>query len=261
MDKNKLHRIRSRVLWTIAMATIAMLMVASIQRKMVGDLDEVVVAIKPIIGDNNLINDKEVLTFFQEYLGFSLESADVKDLDLRELEEMLNQDERIKTSQIFVDGKNRLNIWIIQRQPVVRIMDGIRSSYYLDDEGKQLQVRPKSAIRVPVATGNIELYQAELFTTDKESRLREVFEIAKYIQADPDLNPLIEQIDVESDNEIVLIPKIGRHELTLGDAKDLEDKFDNLKIMYKEGLPRVGWRRYSVLHLNYKGHVPATLRK
>lgn len=261
MDKTKLQNIRSRVLWAIAMATIAVLMVASVQRKMNLDVKEIVVAIKPIKGDNNLINSKDVSAFFKEYLGYDLEAADIKDLDLMEMEQMLNTDERVKTSQIFIDGRERLNIWIIQRQPIVRVMDGTRTSYYIDEDGKQLRVRPKSAIRVPVATGNIEIYQEELLTSDKESRLREVFEVAKHIHNDPDLNPLIEQIDVESDNEIVLIPKIGRHELTLGDAKDLEDKFDNLKIMYKEGLPRVGWRRYSALHLNYKGHVPATLRK
>ncbi len=257
MDKTKLQNIKTKVLWTFAMAMIAILMVASVQRKMNADVEKVVIAIKEIRGDKDLINKKDVQLFFREYLGYDLNSAEIKDLDLREMESMLNEDERVKISQIFIDANNRLNIWVIQKQPIVRIMDGARASYYLDEDGNPLAVRPNKAIRVPIATGNIELYRKELLSGKKESRLREVFEIAKHVQKDDILRPLIEQIDVDANNEITLIPKIGRHELTLGDARDLEDKFDNLKVMYREGLPRVGWRKYSILKLNWKGQVAA----
>jgi cell division protein FtsQ len=261
MDKNKINRIKSRVIWTVVMAAIALLFVASIQRKLSAEIEKVVVVIKPIRGDNNLITGRDIGLFFKQYLGYSLESANVSDLDLRDLEEMLNGDERVKTSQIFVDGLDRLNIWVIQRQPIVRIMDDSRTSYYLDDQGKRLDVVPAAAVRVPVATGHIELYQEGILESNKESRLREVFEVAKHIYNDKDLAPLIEQIDVEPSNEIVLIPKIGRHELTLGDAQDLNEKFSNLKIMYKEGLPREGWRKFSVLKLNFKGQIVAKRNK
>ena len=257
MDKKKLNRIKSKVLWTVLMATIAILFVKSVQRKIDASIEKVVVVVKPIEGDNDLISAKDVGKFFKRYLGYSIEDANISDLNLRELEDLLNQDERVKISQMFIDGQDRLNVWIIQRQPVVRIMDGSRTSYYLDEDGNKLDIAGKTPIRVPIATGHIELYQEELIKSDKESRLREVLEIAKHIQKDKILAPLIEQIDVDSNNEIVLIPKIGRHELTLGDAQNLEEKFTNLKVMYKDGLPREGWRKFSVLKLNYKGMIVA----
>ena len=98
-----------------------------------------------------------------------------------------------------------------------------------EKDGKKLAVKKNNAIRVPIATGDIELYKEDFLTAKRASRLREVFEVATHIQNDKNLRPLIEQNDVE-DDQIVLIPKIGRHELTLGDANDLEDKFENLKI-------------------------------
>lgn len=243
------------------MAAIAILFVKSIQRKINAEIDKMVVVVKPIEGDNDLITAKDVEVIFKRYLGYSIEDANITDLDLRELEEMLNQDERVKICQMFIDGLDKLNVWIIQRQPVVRVMDGSRTSYYLDEEGNKLDIAGTTPIRVPIATGHIELYQEELIKSDKESRLREVLEIAKHIQRDKVLTALIEQIDVDSNNEIVLIPKIGRHQLTLGDSKNLEEKFTNLKVMYKDGLPREGWRKFSELKLNYKGMIVAKKSK
>ena len=261
MNKDKLHMIKSRVLWTLAMGMIAFLLVASIQRKSQSKLDHIVVAIKPIKGDNNLIEIEDVDNKFRAYLGFDLQSAQVQDLDLMEMETLLNEDYRVKMSHLFIDGQNRLNIWIVQRQPLVRVLDGAISSYYIDDEGKKLETVPNKAIRVPIATGHIELYQDSLLKSGHESRLRAVFDLASFIQQDELLSAMIEQIDVGSNNDIVLIPKIGRQELTFGDAEDLQDKFENLKIFYKDGLPREGWRKFSSLNLSLKGQVVAKLNK
>ncbi len=163
--------------------------------------------------------------------------------------------------EVFIDSDNKLNVWIVQKQPIVRVMDGSNRSYYLDEDGDQVPIVEKSAIRVPLATGHFELYQEEKFKSGKPGKLKEVYEVSKAIFADTFLTALVEQIDVKEDGEIVLIPKIGRQEIVLGDASNLEEKFDNLKIMYKEGLPREGWRKFNVLKLNYKGQVVAEKRE
>ena len=57
----------------------------------------------------------------------------------------------------------------MQRQPIVRVMDGSNRSYYIDEDGDQkVPIVEKSAIRVPLATGHFELYQEDKFKSDKK---------------------------------------------------------------------------------------------
>lgn len=243
------------------MLLIASLYVMSINRRMNMRVANLEVVIKPLKGKRNLISPKEIELKFHTLLGYAIEDANVRDLNLAEMEELLASDKRIKDVEVFIDGNERINVWIIQRQPIVRIMDDSKASYYLDEDGKRLELGAGSRIRVPIATGSIELYQPEYLNGEKRGALTEVYEIATYVHEDKMLSALIEQIDVESDRQITLIPKIGRQELTMGDSRDLDDKFENLKIMYKEGLPREGWRKYHQLKLDFKGQVVAVTNK
>lgn len=249
--------LRQRLIWTFVMASIAILFVLSVQRKMQAEISKLEVVIKPIKGKRNLITAGEVKQIFNRHTGFDVTQISIEEIEARELEAILRADKRIKKAEVFVDSENRLNVWIVQKQPVVRVMDGSNRSYYLDEEGSQVPIVEKSAIRVPLATGHFELYQEEKFKKGKDGRLHEVFEVALAVFNDDFLSALVEQIDVSENGEIVLIPKIGRQEIVLGDAIYLDEKFENLKVMYKEGLPREGWRKYNVLKLNYRGQVVA----
>jgi cell division protein FtsQ len=52
-----------------------------------------------------------------------------------------------------------------------------------------------------------------------------------------------------------LIPKIGKHYIILGDAKNLERKFDDIKTLYKDGMPTVGWSKYKGINMKYDGVI------
>ena len=250
-------KIREVVLWLLALLTIFALLVLSIQRKLNSVVEDVRIEINTIKGDRNLISEKEVMVLFRAYLGFSPQSANVRELDLRVIEEVLNEDERVKNAEVYIDAANRLNVRIQQKQPVIRIYDDSNTSYYLDEEGDKINVRPGVAIRVPVATGFIELYNKALIDGTANSALEKVLFVAREIQNDEYLNALVEQVDVNDKKEIVLIPKIGRQKILLGGIDNFDEKVYKLKLMYKDGLPLEGWRKYSVLKLNYRGSVYA----
>jgi cell division protein FtsQ len=256
MEKKIDYKIlKQRIAWTLIMSLIGILFILSVQRKLNANVEKLVVKIKPLRGNRDLISERDVKLLFDRYIGYDVTKSNVKDLEVNELEALLKKDKRVKKVEVFVDAKEKLNVWIVQKQPVVRIMDDSHKSYYIDEEGDKVPTVEKSAIRVPLATGHFELYQEDLFKSDKPSKLKDLFHIAKYIFDDEFLSALIEQIDVNENGDVVLIPKIGRQEIVIGDAKYLEEKFDNLKIMYKEGLPREGWRKFSVLKINYRGQV------
>jgi len=253
MDKMK--RMKKNVLWTLGLAGIFMLLVMSINRKQSSTITKLVVIIKPIKGDKNLINDAEVVLNLRKFLGYDIRSAKINDINTIELENLIKSDQRVKSAEVYLDSKNRLNVWIIQRQPVVRIVDDRNVSYYIDDEGAKISTRRGQAVRVPVATGYIDLYDEAVFKSDKKSVLKEVYKTAKLIMEDDFASALIEQIDVDTNKDISLIPKIGRQRIIIGNADDLPYKLNSLKTMYKEGIPMVGWQKYRGINLKYKGQV------
>jgi cell division protein FtsQ len=199
-----------RIMYTIGLLGIGILLMFSIKRKSEGKVRDHIVHIKPIKGDRNLIEPEEINQIYKKYLGFSVLDANIKDLDTRDLEERLKVDKRIKKVEVFVDAHDNLNTWIIQRQPIVRIIDTKDFSYYLDEEGKDIPTRRGLAIRVPIATGYIDLYREELISDEKKSALQNVYSCANEIMKDEFLSQFIEQIHVNSERDIELIPKIGK---------------------------------------------------
>ena len=146
-------------------------------------------------------------------------------------------------------------MWLVQRQPIVRVVDDANFSYYIDEDGDKIATRKGVAVRVPLATGYIGIYDKESLLSEKPSTLREVYLAAKEIMNDPFIEALVEQIDVNQEKDLLLIPKIGRQEIKIGSAENITEKFDNLKSMYKDGIPMVGWQKYRGINLKYKGQV------
>jgi cell division protein FtsQ len=242
-----------KAIYTLGLCGIAMLLMMSVHRKSQSRVAGFDVIIKPIKGDRDLISIKEVEQKCKKFLGFEVRDANIKDLNTSEIEAELRADKRIKKVEVFLDAHHRLKIWVIQRQPIIRILDSKEFSYYLDEEGYDVPVKRGTAVRVPLATGFIDLYARERIIGEKPTAIQNVYRCAKYIMEDEFLQKLIEQIEVTPEKDIVLIPKIGRQYIIIGDAQNLDKKFDNLKIMYKEGMQTVGWTKYKGINLKYDG--------
>ncbi len=188
---------------------------------------------------------------FRNYLGYDLEMSSIRDLDLMDMELMLEGDDRIKSAEVYIDNKDRLHIDIDQRVPILRVFNDKNSTFYLDIDGNEIPAYRGATIRVPVASGNIENYDPKLLSANKSSRLKDVYKLAKYIHEDEFLAALIEQIDVEENGEVMMVPKVGRQILDFGHVENMEERFDKLKLLYKGGMEQVGWRKYDVLTLKY----------
>ena len=53
-----------------------------------------------------------------------------------------------------------------------------------------------------------------------------------------------------------LYPAVGGHKIIFGTTEDMEEKFEKLKVFYKEGLSSIdSWTNYSVINLKYKNQV------
>jgi cell division protein FtsQ len=259
--KLNMKRVRDAMIWLTLIAGISALLFFSIMRKSNAEVKTLVVEIEKINDGEQLISEKEIKQILQLAAGKTITKANIKSLNLRKLEAKLNKDKRIQRADLYFDSKNRLHAHIIQKKPIMRVIEEEGGEYYLDENGKQVPVTRGSAVRVPLVTGIGDTFSLVNTKSDRPSKLKQVFDIMKYVAKDPFLTALIEQAHVEHDSigDIVLIPKLGREKLIFGDASDIQAKFDNLKIFYRDGMPKLGWSRYKSLNLKYSHQVRGML--
>lgn len=233
---------------------VAILLFFSIRMQKQNEIGQMRINIEAIDGTKYLITPKEVAKILKDRIGYDLDRSVVQELDMKGLEAMLNHDERIASCEMYLDKHFNINIDIAQKNPVVRVEQQNGESYYLDANGAFISTRVNGAVRVPVATGYLSAFSHD-FTNITSNNLNGVLEVANHVEDDPFLHALVEQIYVKENGEIVVIPKLGRQRILLGQADDLEDKFNKLKVYYKRVVPKEGLDRFPELNLKYKDRI------
>ncbi len=208
-----------------------------------------------VVGETGktFVTPKDVKETIQRKYGNLLVGTQVKAINFKEMEELLEEDAFVKEADVYVGAQNNIHVKIKQRYPIVRVFDKDKASFYLDENGNFLPPSSNYTARVLVATGHIPTYEDDF--REKGGVIAELFDLVQYIENDAFLKPLVEQVYVNSKGDFILSPKLGNQTITVGKAIDLDEKFDRLKVFYKEGMPYEGWRKYKTINLKFKGQV------
>ena len=162
-----------------------------------------------------------------------------------------------------------LKVEIDQRQPVLRVYTYSNKQYYIDREGKIIEISQDEATDVIVASGNLDINSTLLnkgiidtinINEKKglEKTLSKVFFIAQRLRNDSVLNYQIDQIYLNKNGKIELIPKVGYYVIKIDQENDLETQLIKLSYLYKEGFTKVGWDNYLEIDLRYRNQVVCT---
>jgi cell division protein FtsQ len=223
-----------------------------------------------LIGSNDqaFVEKGDVLQTIHDKFG-ELEGKPMHSINISLLENIINNNPFVAHAEVFstIDGK--LTIEVVPRNPIVRIINYFNESFYIDDEGVFMPLSEKYSASVPVVNGFIydkEVNHSVRKMTEKEMadtsfhplRIEKVYVLVGYISQHEFWNAQVEQVFVNSDGEMELIPRVGNHLVVLGDEKDMDEKFNKLLLFYKEGLSRQGWEKYSVINLKFKDQVVCT---
>jgi cell division protein FtsQ len=133
--------------------------------------------------------------------------------------------------------------------------------YYVDDEGVVIRRRNLYTPRLHIVGGNVFISQAMLNgvsvldTSIKNSILKDIFYLVNYIRRDDFWSAQVDQIFVNGNDEIDLIPRVGNHTIHLGSADNYKGKLNNLEVFYDRVLPEVGWNKYSTINLAFKDQI------
>ena len=180
------------------------------------------------------------------------------------LEHKINNHSSVSNTEVYKTIDGQLVIQVKQRTPIVRVFANNGDSYYLDSTGRVMPPSENYTSRVFVANGHI--YDSFLDINHLNARkvsdsliqrtlIDDIFTFAEYIRKDSFWKAQIEQLYVNKDFEIELIPRVGNHRIVFGDATEIENKFNKLKVFYSKGLSKTGWNEYSVINLKYANQV------
>ena len=193
----------------------------------------------------------------------------ISDIKTERLEYKINNHPSVYNAEVYKTINGKLVIEVKQRTPIVRIFNKEGESFYIDSTGQIMPQSPNYTSRVLIANGYIndsfiDVYQENARnvsdTLANRSYIDEIFTFAEFIRKDKFWNAQIEQLYVNKDLEIELIPKVGNHRIVFGDAVSIREKFDKLKVFYFKGLNKTGWNEYSIINLKYANQVVCTKR-
>jgi cell division protein FtsQ len=208
--------------------------------------------------DYNLVTPDDIsrlVTGERKVLGSA-----IREIPVTDIEKTITRLPELRSAEVYFTIDGKLNIYADQRDPIMRLMVG-GGDYFVDDEGYVIRRRKLNTPRLHVVTGNIRVTSqmlngiSVLDTLVRNSILKDIYSLVTFLRSDRFWSAQIDQIYVDTDDEIDLIPRLGSNTIHLGSIENMEDKFNNLEALYREVLPEVGWNYYSRISLEFRDQI------
>jgi cell division protein FtsQ len=223
----------------------------------------IIVSIKDS-ADYRFVTKKEILNLVN-VKGIKISGEPVKDIPVTEIEDNLDKLMDLKYAEVYTTVDGILHVDADQRNPVMRVMPGSGGDFYVDEDGVLFRKRGLYSPRLQMVVGNINITSDMLrgisvLDTASKSVLKDIYYIVDFINNDSFWSAQVDQISVDNDREIDIIPRVGNQIVHLGSAEGFEQKFTNLEAFYKDVMPVVGWRKYETINLEFKDQIVCKIR-
>ena len=233
-------------------------------------LDEPEIVIH-VDGENIFITEKELLSRLKRK-KLLFEGQKRNELDIERIEVFINSISQVKTTSVFLRVDGSWKIAVVLRKPIARIFNALGESFYLDSEGNTMHTTPSYTARILVVTGNIpdrkeSVSVSKIINNDSLISIRkldDIYRISDYVCSDPLFHSLIGQIHLEKSGDFILVTLVGDQKIVFGSAyseKEVEEKFEKLRLFYEEALPYEGWNTYSEISLKFEDQIVCKKKK
>lgn len=169
-------------------------------------------------------------------------------LNIAEIEQLLNQNSFIKQAQVHKGVEGNLNIKVIQKTPVCRIITE-NDEYYLSEDLSKMPLSTLYAAEVLMVGGDVE----------KED-FQGLANLVKYLNDDKLLKKHIIAVRKEAPNSFILLINKGDYVIEFGELDKIDEKFDKLKLFYEQYISKVGLDYYEKIDLRFNNQIVATKR-
>jgi cell division protein FtsQ len=212
---------------------------------------EIVVNINP--NSPRFLDEKEI-TDMIEKSGEMIVGSRLSAIDINKIETKLNASSSLANVQVFkkveskgLSFKGKLVVSLDERTPIVRIKNSTED-YYMDMEGNKIPTSAKYIERILIASGTIP-------TPEIQASL---LKMADYVNKDEFWRAQIEQVFVQANGELLMLPQVGDYLIEFGTPDDYELKLRNLKAVYQQGFKNMGWNKYRTISVKYRNQVVCT---
>ena len=216
-------------------------------------------------GENAFLTEDELFIRLKRN-GYVFDGQTKKQLKIATIEKYIRSMSEVKETKVYTNIGDSWKIDVKVRKPIARVFNKYGETFYLDEEGVIMKASNLHTARVVVVTGNIkdritsknvkEIINNKFLKSIQ--KLDEIYRISYYVCNDPLMRALIGQIHFDKKGDFVLIPLVGGQKIIFGSAKtenEVKEKFEKLKIFYKEAIPFEGWNKYKEIGLKYKNQI------
>ena len=168
-------------------------------------------------------------------------SAFKSGLNLRNIEQTLNQNAWVEDAQSYVSIDGGLGVHVTTKIPVVRIQSD--SNYYVDNHGEPFPLSPFKSVQVPFVYGNPTVEQRHA-----------LIDVVRQMSKDAFMTDHIVAYEWVSDG-LIVEPRDQEYSIVLGTVDQLHDKIQNYKAFYAKMQDSTVLKTYRTVNLSFHGQV------
>ena len=168
-------------------------------------------------------------------------SAFKSGLNLRNIEQTLNQNAWVEDAQSYVSIDGGLGVHVTTKIPVVRIQSD--SNYYVDNHGEPFPLSPFKSVQVPFVYGNPTVEQRHA-----------LIDVVRQMSKDAFMTDHIVAYEWVSDG-LIVEPRDQEYSIVLGTVDQLHDKIQNYKAFYAKMQDSTVLKTYKTVNLSFHGQV------
>ena len=179
----------------------------------------------------------------------------MKEIDIAAITKMLSANPYIENVNFVHFSNKKLVVDYNLKNIILHVYTTNGDQYFVDEKGALVPYTSKMTDYVAIANGNIRQHYKAGDTARKE--LRQIVNIFKEINKDEFCRQQFRQAYLNERNQVELVSTLGNQVILFGTDENIEEKLDNLKKVYEEGLTRKGFDTYAQLDVRFKNRVIA----
>lgn len=219
------------------------------------DKDQVCSELRVIIeGKEAFIDQSDISQMVMEMYGEVI-GTPIISIPIHEIENSLKKLPYVSDADIYMDMDGLMEVKVKQREAILRVISYNGEEFYVDSDGLKIPVTLKYVPKVMVANGYIREGMGSVLDTITSSVIKDLVRIVRHVDGNELWSNQIVQLYVNKDNDIEIIPRIGEHQLILGNADSLDYKLKRLEVFYSNILPKVGSDAYQTVNVKYGGQI------
>lgn len=208
-------------------------------------------------GEHAMIDEAFVHSILTEEFGLQLGKTKRSAIEEEIIESRLSNSKWIDDAEVYLNNEGILFVEIQPKLALFHIINNRGVQYYVDKNGDSAPVSNIFIGKLLVCSGSMpdDHLWAEF---SLKNTLREY---AQSISGDPFLEAIVEQIHLDSADQLTLVTSISGHNVRIGRPGAVKKEMQDLSAFYQAKFHSLDWQQVEELDARYEGQVICRLKE